>query len=432
MSYSDTELFSAWADALHENLYTLPPSYSARATTAPMAIPTHTHSSCANPNFALEEYTCTDVVASKCDAILLSSAFSPSYVNLPTSQTSSSDFSPSSSEEGAEFLFGWAESRRERRHVNRELKKNTKLNNGMYSVKEMMAIFRQEEECGFCFGEDSDESEEEEDESDEELFDGGEREGSEDSDSLCGDGEDHDADESSVGQGEGEDMSGDEEMGEDNQSGEDEDGEMERVVENCKKPKRKLRKSVSWKEDEELAEIRIVEREDLSMDYVFGQERAMMMKEDGTSKFATKKAITEKAAAVDSTTKATRANCQRIDPSQQGEPYVFGQQQATATKAHLPKPDSQQEKHFASKRQRTTAAASDTRNITIAQSPEAEEAFVFGQKSGSWKKEPKFKLKPKPETRTSVTVVEVEPETIAPESEEAFVFGKQPGVWSQS
>lgn len=420
MSHSDSDDYPTWAFALKltsQNFYALP-YFNPKPAIATMSVARK------------DEDGAYDIGTYK--GITYEAAVASLPSPPPSSSDSSDSSSPTSSEEGAEFLFGWAESRKERRRANRELKKNTRMNNGMYRVKERLAIFKEEEECGFCFGWDSDdeecESEDEMDKAGEEAFDGGgEKDESEDSDSLCNDDDDEDG--SSVAQDEEMGDNGEINAGNERDEEEDSDEEMMEAEEEGKESKRKPRKSVSWKDDDELAEIHIVKREDLSMNYVFGQERAIMMKEDGTTKFASKKATDEQAAADEPITKkkTTRVGSQRIDPSQEGEPYVFGQQQATATKAELRRSDSPQEEPVASDQQHRISTEAEARNITIVQTTKEEEAFVFGRQSGIWEKN-----EPEHIARTTITSTEVQPETVDSEPEEAFVFGKQPGIWSKS
>lgn len=437
MERPDSNYYTTWADAL-KHYYALP-----NTAVAPMNI---AHEESAYNTITHKPFTCKATATSTRNTLLLSSSSSQvsCLPSPPPPSTSKSDSSSStSSEEGAGFLFGWAESRKERRHANRELKKNTRLNNGMYKVKERLNIFREEEEFGFCFGWDSDgercESEDEVDEEgcascldgmievdevDEEVFDGGERVGSEDSDSLCDDDEEEE---------EGSSVAQDDEMGDDDEEmeaggdkdGEGSDEEMEDGGGQGKERKRKRKKSVSWKADDELAEIHIVQREDLSMTYVFGQERAMMMKEDGTSKFASKKATSDKASATEPTTeKTTRVGLQRISSNEEPEPYVFGRQQAVARQADQQRSDSPQKEAVVSNQQHTISKDTEANDITIVQTTKEEQPFVFGRHSKARKNEPKHIAR--------IIITEVEPESVASEPEEAFVFGKQPGVWRKS
>lgn len=462
MSRSDLDYHHSWADALilnRDNFYVLPNFH----TTPAIASMVTTLKDGAYGTITHKSFTYTAATARKRGTLPRSDSDSDSspVLFLPSPRPSSSssisisdcgcdcNSSPNSSEEGAEFLFGWAESRKERRHANRELKKNTRLNKGMYRVKERLAIFREEEECGFCFcfGEDSDgdegcESEDEvgelicdcdESEEDENVFDGGEGLESEDSDSLCcnengDDGSSVDQDEENGDDGNDDGEDGEEKYAGSEKDEEDSDDELKTGTEQVKGRKRKARKSVSWKADDNLTEIHIVAREDLSMEYVFGQERATMMKEDGTSNFASKKATKKKdPAATEPTMKqTTRGGSHRINSNDEAEFFVFGQQQVTTTKANQQSSDSLQKVSMTSGQQQTIPKDTEAKASTIVQTA-GEEAFVFGRQSKIQRKN-----EPKHIARTTITVTEFQPEPVAEEPEEAFVFGKQPGVWRQS
>lgn len=133
----------------------------------------------------------------------------------------------------------------------------------MLTVKERLEALRLEEEIALCFEADSES--ECESESDEKMFDGDDGYGSGDSEVSCNKGSDG---ESSVD--EEEKMEVDEKMdGNENNGDGDGDEEMEDVKE------RKTRKTVRWKEDDELVEIMIVDRVQIHM---FGQERAALQK----------------------------------------------------------------------------------------------------------------------------------------------------------
>ncbi|KAE9976362.1 hypothetical protein BLS_002107 [Venturia inaequalis] len=443
MPHSDYYL--SWADALHlhrDNFYGLP-DFCSKPAVAPMAIALKES---AYPTITYKSFSCKAATAKKRDALLLSHCADISPVSSLRANSNSDvdSSSPTSSEEGAEFLFGWAESRKERRHANRELKKNTKLNNGMYKVKERLAIFREEEDCGFsfCFGEDSDEEGESEDEidelvcesdeseEDEEVFDGDEGVESEDSDTLCGDDDEQDG--SSIAQdgdfGDDEDDNEEKYAGSEKDEEGDSDDETDNGDEQVKSRKRKARKSVSWKHDDDLTEIHIVAREDLSMEYVFGQERAMMMKEDGTSKFASKKATNEKTAATTQpTTKQNmRDGSHRINSDDEADAYVFGQQSTRATKVDQQRSHSPQEEPMTSRQHHTVPKNTEAKAIDINQTTEEEGTFVFGGRQSKIRK-----TGPNKTDTTAITVTEIELEDVASEPEEVFVFGKQPGVWKK-
>ncbi|TLD29692.1 hypothetical protein E2P81_ATG05986 [Venturia nashicola] len=449
MSHSDSDYHTTWTEAVElsrANFYALPDFYFMPiVATMAIALKDGVYSNLTRKivtynAFAAPKHSTLLWIGSHSDSSPLNCLFSLPPASLSACDTDSS--SPTSSDEGAEFLFDWSESRKERRHANRELEKNTRLNHGMYKVKERLAIFREEEECGvcFCFGEDSDEEGEPDDENDgmdelmcesyesvedEEVFDGDEGVESEDSDSLCGGGGggEEEEDGSSVGQDE---ELGNDEIGDDGKTDadaerdedEDSDEEMEDGSEKGKGRKRKARKSVSWKADDELTEIHIVKREELSMEYVFGQERATMRKEDGTSKFASKKASKEKAAATKPTTKmTTRGGSHRINSDDEAESYVFGQQRT----------DSAREESFGLSEQHTVLKEDEAKN-NVDQSTKEEEVFVFGGRQSKIRKRGEHKHI----ATTTITVTEVQPDNVAKEPEEAFVFGKQPGVWRMS
>lgn len=165
------------------------------------------------------------------------------------------------SNKGARYFVGCPKTNKERKLFNRAVRRNTRWNDGLLTVKERLEALRLEEEIALCFEADSES--ECESESDEKMFDGDDGYGSGDSEVSCNKESDG---ESSVD--EEEKMEVDEKM-DGNENNGDGDEEMEDVKE------RKTRKTVRWKEDDELVEIMIVDRVQIHM---FGQERAALQK----------------------------------------------------------------------------------------------------------------------------------------------------------
>jgi hypothetical protein len=141
-------------------------------------------------------------------------AYTPVSISLSTpsfrsSDTSSDSSSPISSSEVLDCLFELEQSQKEKRNARKELRRKTKANEfGAARVRERLALLKEEEEFGFCFGWE-----------DEEVFCGSESGGS-----------------------------GSEDEGSTDNEGEVDDSEEEEEYQ-------KTTNSVRWKDDEHLIEI---------------------------------------------------------------------------------------------------------------------------------------------------------------------------------